>query len=216
MGQKVHPTGFRVGITKKWNSRWFADKQKYGNWLVEDQRIKKFLKQKCAQAQIEKLEIERTNGQVKVIIHAARPGIIIGKKGSEVEKLNKDIEAHFGENISVDIKEVKSPNLSAQLVAMGVAEQLEKRTYFRRALNKAIETVLEKENGCKGIKIVLSGRLGGAEMARQEKQMFGSLPLGTLNVDIDYGFAEALTTYGQIGVKVWINKGLFKDAEEEK
>lgn len=214
MGQKVHPNGFRVGITKKWNSRWFADKHKYGTWLVEDQNIKKFLKKKCALAQIEKIEIERTNGIVKVIIFAARPGIIIGKKGSEVEKLNKDIEAHFGENITVDIKEVKSPKLSAQLVAAGVAEQLEKRTYFRRALNKAIETVLEEE--CKGIKIVLSGRLGGAEMARVEKQMFGSLPLGTLDIDIDYGTAEALTTYGQIGVKVWINKGYFKDNVEEK
>lgn len=214
MGQKVHPNGFRVGITKKWNSRWFADKQKYGTWLVEDQNIKKFLKKKCALAQIEKIEIERTNGLVKVIIFAARPGIIIGKKGSEVEKLNKDIEAHFGENITVDIKEVKSPKLSAQLVAAGVAEQLEKRTYFRRALNKAIETVLEEN--CKGIKILLSGRLGGAEMARTEKQMFGSLPLGTLDIDIDYGTAEALTTYGQIGVKVWINKGYFKDNVEEK
>jgi small subunit ribosomal protein S3 len=214
VGQKVHPNGFRVGITKKWNSRWFAVKQKYGTWLVEDQNIKKFLKKKCALAQIEKIEIERTNGIVKVIIFAARPGIIIGKKGSEVEKLNKDIEAHFGENITVDIKEVKSPKLSAQLVAAGVAEQLEKRTYFRRALNKAIETVLEEE--CKGIKIVLSGRLGGAEMARTEKQMFGSLPLGTLDIDIDYGTAEALTTYGQIGVKVWINKGYFKDNVEEK
>lgn len=214
MGQKVHPNGFRVGITKKWNSRWFAVKQKYGTWLVEDQNIKKFLRKKCALAQIEKIEIERTNGIVKVIIFAARPGIIIGKKGSEVEKLNKDIESHFGENITVDIKEVKSPKLSAQLVAAGVAEQLEKRTYFRRALNKAIETVLEEE--CKGIKIVLSGRLGGAEMARTEKQMFGSLPLGTLDIDIDYGTAEALTTYGQIGVKVWINKGYFKDNVEEK
>lgn len=214
MGQKVHPNGFRVGITKKWNSRWFAVKQKYGTWLVEDQNIKKFLKKKCALAQIEKIEIERTNGIVKVIIFAARPGIIIGKKGSEVEKLNKDIEAHFGENITVDIKEVKSPKLSAQLVAAGVAEQLEKRTYFRRALNKAIETVLEED--CKGIKILLSGRLGGAEMARTEKQMFGSLPLGTLDIDIDYGTAEALTTYGQIGVKVWINKGYFKDNVEEK
>lgn len=214
MGQKVHPNGFRVGITKKWNSRWFAVKQKYGTWLVEDQNIKKFLRKKCALAQIEKIEIERTNGIVKVIIFAARPGIIIGKKGSEVEKLNKDIESHFGENITVDIKEVKAPKLSAQLVAAGVAEQLEKRTYFRRALNKAIETVLEEE--CKGIKIVLSGRLGGAEMARTEKQMFGSLPLGTLDIDIDYGTAEALTTYGQIGVKVWINKGYFKDNVEEK
>lgn len=214
MGQKVHPNGFRVGITKKWNSRWFAGKSKYGTWLVEDQNIKKFLRKRCALAQIEKIEIERNNGQVKVIIFAARPGIIIGKKGSEVEKLNKDIMDHFGDSITVDIKEVKNPKLSAQLVAMGVAEQLEKRTYFRRALNKAIETVLEAD--CKGIKILLSGRLGGAEMARTEKQMFGSLPLGTLDVDIDYGFAEASTTYGQIGIKVWINKGFFKDNIEEK
>ncbi len=213
MGQKVHPNGFRVGITKKWNSRWFAEKSKYGTWLVEDQNIKKYLRKRCEQAQIEKLEIERNNGQVKVIIHAARPGIIIGKKGTEVEKLNKDIQDHFGDGITVDIKEVKNPKLSAQLVAMGVAEQLEKRTYFRRALNKAIETVLEAD--CKGIKILLSGRLGGAEMARTEKQMFGSLPLGTLDIDIDYGFAEASTTYGQIGIKVWINKGFFKDNIEE-
>jgi small subunit ribosomal protein S3 len=214
VGQKVHPNGFRVGITKKWNSRWFAVKQKYGSWLVEDQLLKKFLKKKCALAQIEKIEIERMNGLVKVIIFAARPGIIIGKKGSEVEKLNKDIEAHFGPNIAVDIKEVKNPKLSAQLVAAGVAEQLEKRTYFRRALNKAIDTVLEED--CKGIKILLSGRLGGAEMARTEKQMHGSLPLGTLDIDIDYGTAEALTIYGQIGIKVWINKGYFKDNKEEK
>ncbi len=213
MGQKVHPNGFRVGITKKWNSRWFAEKTKYGTWLVEDQNIKKYLKKRCEQAQIERLEIERSDNQVKVVIHAARPGIIIGKKGTEVEKLNKDIQDHFGDGITVDIKEVKNPKLSAQLVAMGVAEQLEKRTYFRRALNKAIETVQEAD--CKGIKILLSGRLGGAEMARTEKQMFGSLPLGTLDIDIDYGFAEASTTYGQIGIKVWINKGFFKDNIEE-
>jgi len=213
VGQKVHPNGFRVGITKKWNSRWFAEKTKYGTWLVEDQNIKKYLKKRCEQAQIERLEIERSDNQVKVVIHAARPGIIIGKKGTEVEKLNKDIQDHFGDGITVDIKEVKNPKLSAQLVAMGVAEQLEKRTYFRRALNKAIETVQEAD--CKGIKILLSGRLGGAEMARTEKQMFGSLPLGTLDIDIDYGFAEASTTYGQIGIKVWINKGFFKDNIEE-
>lgn len=216
MGQKVHPNGFRVGITKKWNSRWFADKQKYGTWLVQDQRIKNFLKRECAQARVEKIEIERTNTQVKVIIHAVKPGIIIGKNGAEVERLSKKLTENFGSDISIFLKEVKSPNMSAQLVAMGVAEQLEKRAYFRKAMNKAIDTVLEKENTCKGIKIVLSGRLGGAEMARQEKQTFGSLPFGTLNVDIDYGFAEALTAYGQIGIKVWINKGLFKDAVEEK
>ncbi|PCJ56063.1 MAG: 30S ribosomal protein S3 [Planctomycetota bacterium] len=213
MGQKVHPNGFRVGITKRWNSRWIANKETYGTWLVEDQLIKRFVRNSCHQAGVEKVQIERTNGQVKIFIFAARPGIIIGKKGSEIEKLNRALMNNFGDNISVDIREVKNVKTNAQLVAMNVAEQLEKRTYFRRAMNKAIESAVEDK--CKGIKILLSGRLGGAEMARSEKQIFGSLPLGTLEVDIDYGFAEATTTYGQIGVKVWINKGYFRDKVEE-
>lgn len=207
MGQKVHPVGFRLGITRDWESRWFAKKPKqYAELLHEDIRIRSHIKEKLYDAGIASIEIERAGGRVKVTIHTAKPGIVIGKGGQGVERLRKELEAITGgKQVSVNVVEVRQPELSAQLVAESVAAQLEKRVSFRRAIKQAAARAMRA--GAKGVKIMVSGRLGGAEMARTEWTAEGSVPLQTLRADIDYGFAEAYTTYGVIGVMVWINRG---------
>lgn len=214
MGQKCHPYGFRVGITRTWKSRWYARKKDFGKYLVEDQRIKRFIKSRLYQAGISKIEIERGGDETNVFLYSARPGVVIGKKGVEIDKLREELRkfgSGEGKKIQVNIREIAKPELDGQLVAEGVAEQLLKRASFRRAMKKAMETC--QGQGALGVKIVCAGRLGGAEIARTEKYMVGSLPLHTLTADVDYGFAEAATPYGVIGVKVWIHKGLIVKEE---
>jgi len=206
MGQKVHPYGFRVGIINNWKSRWFCKKDTYNTTLIEDVKLKKFIKKKLQSAAVSKIEIERTGGRIRIIIFTARPGVIIGRRGSEIETLKDEIQGVVGEKeIFIDIKEIKKPNMEAQLIAENIAVQLEKRIAFRRAMKKAVQTA--KNEGCEGIKLKISGRLGGAEIARKESYKFGKVPLQTLRADIDYGFTEAHTTYGLIGIKVWVYKG---------
>lgn len=205
MGQKVNPHGLRVGVIKDWDSRWFAKDEDFGDILVSDYQIRKYLKDKLKLAGIPKVEIERSNAGVKVFIHCAKPGIVIGRGGSEIEKLRAALEKMTGKAVSVNVVEIKNPDLNAQLVAEAISEQLEKRVAFRRAMKQAIGRTMRL--GAKGIKISVSGRLGGAEIARSEHYHEGTIPLQTLRADIDYGFWEANTTYGKIGVKVWIYKG---------
>ena len=212
MGQKVNPTGFRAGIMEGWKSRWYASKKDFSDLLVEDQKIRKYLKKKCRFAGISKIEIERTRDEVKVILHAARPGIIIGRKGQEVERLQGELQDLVGRRINIKIEELPRPEMYAQLVAEDVAEQLQKRASFRRTMKRAMEARMEA--GAKGIKIQLAGRLGGAEMARREKQISGSIPLSTLRAQIDYGFTEAKTAQGNIGIQVWINQGMYQQEEK--
>ncbi|HTZ38637.1 MAG TPA: 30S ribosomal protein S3 [Syntrophales bacterium] len=204
MGQKVNPIGLRLGINKSWSSKWFAEK-KYGDLVHQDIKLRKFLKKKFYHAGISKIEIERAADKAKVNIHAARPGIIIGKKGSEIEKLKKELDGMTGGETIINIMEVRKPEIDAQLVAENVALQLERRIAFRRAMKKSVTSALKF--GAKGIRITCSGRLGGAEMSRTEWYREGKVPLHTLRADIDYGFAEARTTYGAIGVKVLIYHG---------
>lgn len=204
MGQKTHPIGIRLGITRTWDSRWYL-KKGYANQLLEDLAIKKEIKTKLFHAGVSKIEIERAGQKIRVIIHTARPGIIIGKKGSEVEKLRKDLELMSGKQAMVDIKEIRKPEVDAQLVAENIALQLEKRVAFRRAMKKAVASALRF--GAQGIKITCSGRLAGAEIARTEWYREGRVPLHTFRADIHYGFAQAKTTYGIIGVKVWVYTG---------
>lgn len=204
MGQKVHPKGFRIGITKDWDSRWYADRD-YSNLLHEDHSIRKFIKERFYAAGISTVEIERTGNRVKVTINTAKPGIIIGRGGTEVEKLKTDLANLTGKNVNINIAEIKKPELDGQIVAESVALALEKRIAFRRAMKQSIGRTMRA--GAKGMKIMVSGRLGGAEIARTEWQADGRVPLHTLRADIDYGFAEANTTYGKIGIKVWINRG---------
>lgn len=204
MGQKTNPIGNRVGIIRTWDSRWFA-KKGYADALVEDINIRKLIKEKLFHAGVAKIEIERAGQKIKFIIHTARPGIIIGKKGAEVERLKKELEEITGKQVSVDIKEVRKPEVNAQLVAENIALQLEKRVAFRRAMKRAVSSALRF--GALGIKVQCSGRLAGAEIARSEWYREGRVPLSTFRSDIDYGFAEAKTTYGKIGVKVWIYHG---------
>ena len=204
MGQKVHPVGFRLGVTKVWESNWFA-KRAYGELLHEDLRIRKFIKDKLFHAGISRIEIERAAKRVKINIHTARPGIIIGRKGAEVDKLKVELEAMTGKQVFVNIIEIRRAELDAQLVAENVALQLERRIAFRRAMKKAVTSAMRL--GAKGIRITCAGRLGGAEMARTEWYREGRVPLHTIRADIDYGAGEARTTYGMIGVKVWIFKG---------
>jgi len=213
MGQKVHPTSLRIGITEQWRSRWYADKKNFGGLLVEDQKIRRHIKKNYQFAGIPKIELERNREQVKVILHTARPGIIIGRKGAEVDKLRDELEELTGRTVNINIKEIKRPELSAQLVAEEIAQQLEKRASTRRAMKKAVDAAMSL--GAAGVKVVAKGRLGGAEMGRIERQTGGSIPLHTLQADIDYGFATAVTTYGSIGVKVWIYKGLGTEKETE-
>ena len=209
MGQKVNPIGFRTGIMLGWKSRWYASKREFADLLVEDQKIRKFVHKKHKFAGIPKVEIERTRDEVKVVLHAARPGVIIGRKGTEVEQLQDELQGLVGRRINIKIEEVTRPELQAQLVAEDIAEQLAKRASFRRTMKRAMEQTMEA--GAKGIKIQLAGRLGGAEMARREKQISGSIPLSTLRAKIDYGFEEAKTAQGHIGVQVWINQGMYED-----
>jgi len=204
LGQKTHPIGIRLGIVKTWDSRWYL-KKGYAAQLLEDINIRKDIKAKLYHAGVSKIEIERAGQKIRVIIHTARPGIIIGKKGSEVEKLRKDIELVSGKQVSVDIKEIRKPELDAQLVAENVALQLEKRIAFRRAMKKSVASALRF--GAQGIKIMCAGRLAGAEIARTEWYREGRVPLHTFRADINYGFAQAKTTFGIIGVKVWVYHG---------
>lgn len=204
MGQKVHPKGFRLGVIRDWDSRWYADKD-YTDLLHEDYKIRKYVKNKFYAAGVSRVEIERAGNRVRVSIHTAKPGIIIGRGGQEVEQLKADLAKMTGKNVNINIVEIKKPELDAQIVAESVAAQLEKRVAFRRATKQAVGRTMRA--GAKGMKIMVSGRLGGAEIARTEWYAEGRVPLHTLRADIDYGFAEADTTYGKIGVKVWINRG---------
>ena len=205
MGQKVHPHGIRVGVIKDWDSRWSAKKRDFGDTLVEDYNLRKTLKKQLAAAGVPKIEIERDASKVRVHIHCAKPGMVIGKGGSEIEKLRLQCEAMLKKPVVINIVEVKTPDLNAQLVSENIAQQLEKRISFRRAMKQSIGRAMRM--GAKGIKVQVSGRLGGAEIARSETYHDGTIPLQTLRADIDYGFAEAATTYGRIGVKVWIYRG---------
>ncbi len=204
MGQKAHPIGNRLGITKTWDSRWYA-KKGYRDQLLEDISVRRALKEKLFHAGVPKIEIERAGQNMRVIIHTARPGIIIGKKGSEVEKLRKELKEMTGKEISIDIKEIRKPEIDAQLVAENIALQLEKRVAFRRAMKKSVASALRF--GTLGVKISCSGRLAGAEIARSEWYREGRVPLHTFRADIDYGYARAKTTYGIIGIKVWMYRG---------
>lgn len=205
MGQKVNPHGLRVGVIKDWDSRWYARNDKVGDLLVEDYNIRKDLKKRLYSAGIAKIEIERSNARVKINLHCSRPGVVIGKGGQEIEKLRLELEQKLGKAVSLNIVEIRSPDLNAQLVAENIAAQLEKRIGFRRAMKNAMGRAMRM--GARGIKIMCSGRLGGAEIARTECYHEGTIPLQTIRADIEYGFAEAATTYGRVGVKVWIYKG---------
>lgn len=209
MGQKVRPTGFRTGIMLDWKSRWYANKQDFGELLVEDQRIRRFIKDRYGKAGISKIEIERTREKVTIYVWAGKVGMIIGKKGAEVDKLTKELEDLAHRHIEVKTMEVNRPEVDPQLVAEDIAEQLQKRASFRRTMKRAMDQTME--GGAKGIRIQLAGRLGGAEMARTESNMTGSIPLSTLRARVDYGFAEAKTAQGHIGIKVWINNGDYED-----
>ncbi len=205
MGQKVNPHGLRVGVIKNWDSRWYVGDKEFGDTLVSDYNLRKFLKKKLQGAGVPKIEIERNSQSVRVIIHCAKPGMVIGRGGAEIEVIKNEIAKMTGATAVVDVVEVKSPDLDAQLVAENIAAQLEKRTSFRRAMKQAIGRTMRL--GAKGIKVSVGGRLGGAEIARTEHYHEGTIPLQTLRADIDYGFWEANTTYGKLGIKVWIYKG---------
>ena len=204
MGQKVNPIGLRLGIVKTWESRWYAGKG-YAAYILDDYRIRKYLKKKLFHAGISKIEIERSARRVRLRIFTSRPGIVIGKKGSEIAQLKKDLEGKFGNEVMIDIQEVRKPEIDAQLVAENIAMQIERRVAFRRAMKRGMQSAMRF--GAEGVKVICAGRLGGAEMARTEQYREGRVPLHTLRADIDYGFTEARTTYGIIGVKVFIFKG---------
>jgi small subunit ribosomal protein S3 len=210
MGQKVNPVGFRTGITEPWKSRWYASKKDFRDLLLEDFRVRKFLKTKYRAAAIPKVEIERTRDEVKVILHSARPGVIIGRKGQEVDRLQGELQDLLGRRVNLKVEEVSRPEIQAQLIAEDIADQLTKRAAFRRTLKRAIDTTMDA--GAKGVKIQLAGRLGGAEMSRCEKSIAGSMPLSTLRAKIDYGFCEAPTAQGNIGVQVWVNQGTYEES----
>ncbi len=218
MGQKVHPHGLRVGVIKDWDSKWYADKKNFGDNLVEDYKIREYLKKSLFSAGIAKIEIERNDNKVRIHIHTAKPGVVIGKGGAEKDKIKAQVEKLIGKNVIIDIVEVKNAEVNAQLVAENIAAQLERRVSFRRAMKQVMQRAMKM--GAKGIKTTCSGRLGGAEIARSEHYHEGTIPLQTLRADIDYGFYEADTTYGKIGVKVWIYKGevlnTAKKTEERK
>ena len=219
MGQKTHPFGFRVGITEAHKSRWYAPKALYGELLVEDYKIRRFVDKRLNRtppfAAVSDIHIERTREELKVIVKTARPGLVIGPKGAEVDKLTEELQYLTGRKVSIGIIEVKDPDMNAQLIAEGIAEQLKKRASFRRVVKMRGEAALQA--GAKGVKILIAGRLGGAEMSRTLDTRMGSLPLSTLQANIDYGFAQSTTTYGVIGVKVWVCKGVYsQDAEENE
>jgi len=205
MGQKVNPIGFRVAVTKDWLSKWYADKKDYAPLLLEDIKVRDIVKKKLASAAVPKITIERYANRARITIHTARPGIVIGRKGSEIDKLKEELGKLTGKEIYVDIVEVKQPETDAQLVAENIALQLERRISFRRAMKKSVQTAMDF--GAQGIKVACGGRLGGSEIARHEKYRVGKIPLHTLRANIDYGFTEAQTVYGKIGIKVWICKG---------
>ncbi len=212
MGQKIHPHGLRVGVIKDWDSRWYVGKKDFGDTLVEDYNLRKMLKEQLKAAGVPKIEIERVSDKVRIHIHCAKPGIVIGQKGAEIEKLRLQCEKKIGKPVSINIVEVKVPDADATLVAESIAQQLEKRVSFRRAMKMSISRAMGA--GVKGIKVMLSGRVGGAEIARTEMYKEGTTPLQTIRADIDYGFAEAHTTYGIVGVKVWIYNGeVLKDKD---
>ncbi len=219
MGQKVNPHGLRVGIIKDWDSVWYADKKNYADFLVEDNTLRTYIKKKLANSSVSKINIERINGanekaRVKITIHTSKPGIIIGRKGEAIQELSNELQKLTSQKISINIEEIKKPELDSQLVAEDIARQLENRVTFRRAMKMAMSRTMKF--GAKGIKTTCSGRLGGAEMARTEHYHDGTIPLQTLRADIDYGFAEANTTYGKIGVKVWIYKGEILPQKDKK
>lgn len=205
MGQKVNPHGLRVGVIKDWDSKWFAKDEVFGDTLVEDNKIRKYIKKNLYAAGVSRIVIERTNAQIRINIHTAKPGIVIGRQGSEIEKLRANVAKLIGKQVFINIVEIKQPDMDAQLVAENIAGQLERRISFRRAMKQSMLRTMRL--GAKGIKTCCSGRLGGAEIARTEHYHEGTIPLQTLRADIDYGFAEANTQYGKIGVKVWIYKG---------
>lgn len=216
MGQKTSPIGFRTGITLNWQSTWFAPKANYGDFLVEDQKIRQYVDRRfnrqMPKGAVAKVEIIRTRNEVNVTLHSGRPGVVIGPRGGEVDKLREELEALTGRKVTVNVVEIKEPDLSATLVGEGIAEQLSKRASFRRTMKQFCESAMNA--GAKGVKIMCSGRLAGAEMARQETQKMGSIPLHTLDADVDYATATARTTYGAIGIKVWIYKGKFGEVLE--
>jgi small subunit ribosomal protein S3 len=218
MGQKTSPIGFRTGITRGWQSTWFASKADYGTFLVEDQKIRKFIDKKfnrqMPKGGVAKTEVIRTRNEVTVTLHSARPGVVIGPRGGEVEKLREELEALTGRKVTVNVVEVKDPDRNAFLVGEAMAEQLCKRASFRRTMKQFCDAAMDA--GAKGVKIMCSGRLGGAEIARREMQKKGSIPLHTLDADVDYAQARAETTYGTIGIKVWIYQGLFGEQQESK
>ena len=218
MGQKTSPTGFRTGITRGWQSTWFASKSDYGDFLVEDQKIRRYIDKKfnrqMPNGAVAKVEIVRTRNEVKVTLHSARPGIVIGPRGGEVDKLREELEGITGRKMNVNVIEIKEPDLNAALIGEAIAEQLSKRASFRRTMKEFCEAAMNA--GAKGVKVVCSGRLAGAEIARKESQKLGSIPLQTLDADVDYATATARTTYGAIGIKVWVYKGKFGDVLEPK
>ncbi len=205
MGQKVHPTGFRLGIVAEHTSRWYAASKDYANLLIQDIEVRKFLKEKLSQASVSRIQIDRPANNAHITIHTARPGVVIGKKGEDIDKLRGEVSRKLGIPVHISIEEIRKPELDAQLVAEGIAQQLERRVMFRRAMKRAVQTSMRV--GAEGVKINIAGRLNGAEIARSEWYREGRVPLHTLRADIDYGFAEAKTTYGIIGIKVWIFKG---------
>ncbi|MBN2097467.1 MAG: 30S ribosomal protein S3 [Candidatus Omnitrophica bacterium] len=213
MGQKVHPYGIRLGFIKDWKSSWFAKKQDFPGLVNEDLMIRKYIKTNFTNAGIANIEIARASGRARIILHTSRPGVIIGRRGADIDRLREELQDITGKQIFIDIKEVKIPQINAQLVAENVAFQLEKRIAFRRAMKKAMQAAME--SGAGGIKIACAGRLGGAEMSRREGYREGKIPLQTFRADIDYGFTEARTTYGAIGVKVWIYKGEVQPKESK-
>ena len=213
MGQKVHPTGIRLGIVKDWTSKWYADSKHYADYLNSDLAVRDFLKKKLHQASVSRIQIDRTANTAHITVHTARPGVVIGKKGEDIDALRKEVSQRMGIPITISIEEIRKPELDAQLVAESVAQQLERRIMFRRAMKRAVTNSMRI--GAQGIKVHVAGRLNGAEIARSEWYREGRVPLHTLRADIDYGFAEANTTYGVIGVKVWIFKGeVFGEGEQ--
>ena len=214
MGQKVHPHGMRVGVIKNWSSTWYADSKDFAKFVVEDNKIRRELKKELYQARISDMIIERTNSEVRVTLHTAKPGLVIGKNGAQLEELKKKLQKELGREISINVVEIRKPDLDSQVVAETVAASLEKRMSFRKAMKQAIQKT--RKAGAKGIKIAVSGRLGGAEMARTEFYSEGTVPLQTIRADIDYGFAEADTTYGKLGVKVLIYKGEILGNKKER
>ncbi len=205
MGQKIHPTGFRLAVTRNWSSRWYANTKHFGATLGEDIRVREYLKRKLSHASVARITIERPAKNARITIHSARPGVVIGKKGEDIETLRSDLRRMMGGDVGLNIEEIRKPEIDAQLVAESIAQQLEKRIMFRRAMKRAMQNAMRL--GAQGIKVMSSGRLNGAEIARREWYREGRVPLHTLRADIDYGFAEARTTYGKIGIKVWVFKG---------